>query len=139
LMRGARNSDLYGPLQDAYLEGKKAGTDEWIHKNRCGRIRLKPVGRALLNKRRMSGLWGPQTALDLYLQEQGITTLFFGGVNADQVRRGEMPADAVAPLTSVAVRFGHDSGLVLPRIRPYPRQGRRRHYIASRRAGECYL
>ena len=34
----------------------------------------------------MSGIWGPQTALDLYLQEQGITTLLFAGVNADQVR-----------------------------------------------------
>lgn len=33
----------------------------------------------------MSGLWGPQTALDLYLQQEGITTLFFAGVNADQV------------------------------------------------------
>ena len=34
---------------------------------------------------RMSGLWGPQSALDLYLQEEGITTLLFAGVNADQV------------------------------------------------------
>ena len=34
----------------------------------------------------MSGLWGPQSALDLYLQEQGISTLLFAGVNADQVR-----------------------------------------------------
>lgn len=33
----------------------------------------------------MSGLWGYQSALDLYLQENGITTLLFGGVNADQV------------------------------------------------------
>lgn len=33
----------------------------------------------------MSGLWGYQTALDLFLKENGITTLFFGGVNADQV------------------------------------------------------
>ena len=32
----------------------------------------------------MSGLWGPQSALDLYLQEEGITTLLFCGVNADQ-------------------------------------------------------
>ena len=35
--------------------------------------------------RRMSGIWGGQSALDLYLQEHGITTLFFAGVNADQV------------------------------------------------------
>lgn len=32
----------------------------------------------------MSGIWGPQTALDLYLQENGITSLLFAGVNADQ-------------------------------------------------------
>lgn len=36
----------------------------------------------------MSGLWGPQSSLDLFLQEEGIDTLFFSGVNADQVGRG---------------------------------------------------
>lgn len=34
LMRDAKNSELYGPLQDEYLKGKEAGTDVWIHKNR---------------------------------------------------------------------------------------------------------
>lgn len=34
LMRGARNSELYGPLQEEYLKGQKDGTDVWIHKNR---------------------------------------------------------------------------------------------------------
>ena len=38
-----------------------------------------------LRPHRMSGIWGGQTALDLYLQEHGINTLFFAGVNADQV------------------------------------------------------
>jgi len=33
---------------------------------------------------RLSGLWGAQTPLGLYLQENDITTIFFGGVNADQ-------------------------------------------------------
>ncbi|KAI5121245.1 hypothetical protein M0805_002292 [Coniferiporia weirii] len=66
LMRGARNSELYGPLQTEYESGKEQGTDIWIHKNR------------------MSGLWGPQSSLDLYLQEEGIETLLFSGVNADQ-------------------------------------------------------
>ena len=33
----------------------------------------------------MSALRGYQSALDLYLQENGITTLLIGGVNADQV------------------------------------------------------
>lgn len=36
---------------------------------------------------RMSGLWGYQSALDLYLRENGIKTLFFSGVNTDQVRK----------------------------------------------------
>ncbi|KAI0756936.1 Isochorismatase hydrolase [Daedaleopsis nitida] len=72
LMRGEFNSELYGPLQGLYEEGRKEGTDVWIHKNR------------------MSGIWGGQTALDLYLQEQGITTLFFAGVNADQCVLGTL-------------------------------------------------
>ncbi|KAJ7706212.1 Isochorismatase hydrolase [Mycena rosella] len=67
LMRDAKNSELYGPLQAEYLKGKDTGTDFWIHKNR------------------MSGLWGYQSALDLFLQENGLTTLLFAGVNADQV------------------------------------------------------
>jgi len=72
LMRDAYNSALYGPLQEEYLKGKKAGTDFWIHKNR------------------MSGLWGYQTALDLFLQENGITTLLFSGVNSDQCVLGTL-------------------------------------------------
>ncbi|KAF8140287.1 Isochorismatase hydrolase [Boletus edulis] len=72
LMRGEYNSELYGPLQEEYLRGKDAGTDVWIHKNR------------------MSGLWGYQSALDLYLQENGITTLLLGGVNADQCVGGTL-------------------------------------------------
>ncbi|KAF9457071.1 Isochorismatase hydrolase [Collybia nuda] len=66
LMRDEVNSELYGQLQSEYFKGKAAGTDFWINKNR------------------MSGLWGYQTALDLYLKENGISTLLFGGVNADQ-------------------------------------------------------
>ncbi|KAF9568417.1 Isochorismatase hydrolase [Agrocybe pediades] len=75
LMRGALNSDLYGPLQDEYVKGAKEGTDFWIHKNR------------------MSGLWGYQSALDLFLKENGIKTLIFSGVNADQCVLGTL-ADA---------------------------------------------
>ncbi|KAK0456568.1 Isochorismatase hydrolase [Armillaria borealis] len=72
LMRDALNSDLYGPLQEEYLKGKDLGTDVWIHKNR------------------MSGLWGYQSALDLFLAENGITTLFFAGVNTDQCVLGTL-------------------------------------------------
>ncbi|EIN13781.1 Isochorismatase hydrolase [Punctularia strigosozonata HHB-11173 SS5] len=70
LMRGSYNAQLYGPLQDLYLAGHTAGTDVWIHKNR------------------ISGIWGYQSALDLYLKENGIRSLLFAGVNADQCVMG---------------------------------------------------
>ncbi|OCB86083.1 Isochorismatase hydrolase [Sanghuangporus baumii] len=79
LMRGAKNSDLYGPLQDEYEKGKGIGTDVWIHKNR------------------MSGIWGAQTSLDLYLQEEGVTTLFMTGVNADQASSSPTAAENPRP------------------------------------------
>jgi len=71
-MRDELNSALYGPLQDEFIKGREAGTDVWIHKNR------------------ISGLWGYQTALDLFLRENGFTTLLFGGVNADQCVLGTL-------------------------------------------------
>ncbi|KAH8901598.1 isochorismatase hydrolase [Thozetella sp. PMI_491] len=66
LMRGSWNAEpwgLLGPLKD---EGLAAGTDFYFNKNR------------------LSGLWGAQTPYGLWLQENEITTIFFGGVNADQ-------------------------------------------------------
>ncbi|KAJ7597019.1 Isochorismatase hydrolase [Mycena floridula] len=72
LMRDAYNSELYGPLQNAYIEGQKAGTDFWIHKNR------------------MSALGLHQTALGLFLEQEGLTTLLFAGVNADQCVLGSL-------------------------------------------------
>ena len=88
-MRDAYNSELYGPLQEEYLKGQKAGTDVWIHKNRfVFLLFFKIKNKDLLPFDcvcSMSGLWGYQTALDLFLQENGITTLLFSGVNSDQV------------------------------------------------------
>ena len=66
LMRGSWNAQPWGVLNDLKVEGLAAGTDMYFHKNR------------------LSGLWGAQTPLGLWLQENQITTLFFGGVNADQ-------------------------------------------------------
>ena len=66
LTRGAWNAQPWGVLNDLKNEGLASGTDLYFHKNR------------------LSGLWGAQTPLGLWLQENGITTLFFGGVNADQ-------------------------------------------------------
>ncbi|KAB8272881.1 Isochorismatase hydrolase [Aspergillus minisclerotigenes] len=66
LWRGAWNSQSYGPLEPLRIAGEKAGTDLLFHKNR------------------QSGLWGAQTPLGLWLEENKITTLFLGGVNIDQ-------------------------------------------------------
>jgi hypothetical protein len=83
LMRDQYNSELYGPLQEQYLAGREAGTDFWIHKNRS--VILDQQSTCTQIFLRMSGLWGYQTALDLFLKENGVTTLLFAGVNADQV------------------------------------------------------
>lgn len=66
LMRGSWNAEPWGVLGTMKDEGVAAGTDLVFHKNR------------------LSGLWGPQTPYGLWLQENEITTIFFGGVNADQ-------------------------------------------------------
>lgn len=58
LFRDQWNSDLYGPLKESWLEGKKNGTDVLIHKNR------------------MSGAWGVSTALEEYLIKENITVSF---------------------------------------------------------------
>lgn len=61
LMRDAWNSALYPPLDQVYEEGRKLGSkpDVWIHKNR------------------MSGMWAVGSDLELFLEKEGIRTLFF--------------------------------------------------------------
>ncbi|KAJ4486102.1 Isochorismatase hydrolase [Lentinula aciculospora] len=71
LMRGEKNSELYGPLQGLYEEGRDNGTDFWFHKNR------------------MSGL-RKQTLLEDFLEKNGIRSLFFAGVNSDQCVLGTL-------------------------------------------------
>ncbi|KAJ4397352.1 hypothetical protein N0V93_001577 [Gnomoniopsis smithogilvyi] len=66
LMRGAWNAEPWGVLGTMKDEGLAAGTD------------------LLFNKNRLSGLWGAQTPFGTWLEENEITTIFFGGVNADQ-------------------------------------------------------
>ncbi|KAK5174590.1 uncharacterized protein LTR77_001671 [Saxophila tyrrhenica] len=68
LMRDQWNSALYPPLDEMYEEGQKLDErpDVWIHKNR------------------MSGMWGPSTACEEFLEKEGIKTLMFTGVNTDQ-------------------------------------------------------
>jgi len=78
LMRGSYNAQSWGPLFPLQVEGLKQGTDLYFNKNR------------------LSGMWGgpASTPLSLYVQENDITTMFFGGVNTDQCVFGTM-IDAV--------------------------------------------
>lgn len=66
LMRGSWNAEPWGVLGAMKDEGVAAGTDLVFHKNR------------------LSGLWGAQTPFGTWLQENEVTTIFLGGVNADQ-------------------------------------------------------
>lgn len=72
LMRDQWNTDLCPPLDKLYKEGSqvKSKPDVWIHKNR------------------MSGMWGAQTECGKFLEQEGLRTLFFAGVNTDQCVNG---------------------------------------------------
>lgn len=74
LLRDTWNAALTPELDTAYKEGLRLDTrpDVWIHKNR------------------MSGLWGTTTPLQQFLEKEGITTLFFSGVNTDQCVGGTL-------------------------------------------------
>lgn len=74
LMRDQWNAALYPPLDGIYTEGTKLShnPDVWIHKDR------------------MSGLWGAKTDCETFLEEEGIKTLFFAGVNTDQCVGGTL-------------------------------------------------
>ncbi|KAH8897541.1 hypothetical protein GQ53DRAFT_888082 [Thozetella sp. PMI_491] len=69
LMAGSWNFEPYGPLKKVVQDGVAAGTDLQFNKNR------------------LSGLWGAQTPFGMWLQENEITTIFIGGVDADQCVR----------------------------------------------------
>lgn len=74
LVRDTWNTALYPPLDACYTTGLKLPSrpDVWIHKSR------------------MSGLWNPSTPLHTFLQEEGISTLLFAGVNTDQCVGGTL-------------------------------------------------
>lgn len=74
LMKNSWNAALYGPLREQYDEGKRLASkpDVWIDKNR------------------MSALWGARTALYEFLEQEGIRSLLFAGVNTDQCVGGTL-------------------------------------------------
>jgi nicotinamidase-related amidase len=74
LMRDTWNAALYPPLDVIYRTGAQ----------------LPILPDVLLHKNRMSGLWGGGTACEAFLKAEGITTLFFAGVNTDQCVGGTL-------------------------------------------------
>ncbi|EMC98879.1 hypothetical protein BAUCODRAFT_382873 [Baudoinia panamericana UAMH 10762] len=90
LSRGAWNSALYAPLDKIYEEGTKLSSrpDVWIHKNR------------------MSGMWGPKTDLEQFLEKEGILTLFFTGVNTDQCVGGTLTDSLSKGFDCILVKDG---------------------------------
>ncbi|KAM0800465.1 isochorismatase family protein [Usnea florida] len=74
LMRDTWNAALPPALDEAYKEGRllKKKPDVWV------------------NKIRMSGLWGSSTPCTDFLEQQGIKTLLFSGVNTDQCVGGSL-------------------------------------------------
>ncbi|KAF5389162.1 hypothetical protein D9757_004921 [Collybiopsis confluens] len=72
LVRGSWNAQPWGDLFTEQTEGVANGTDFYLNKNR------------------LSGMWGPSTPLQMWLQDHSITTLFFGGVNIDQCVLGTL-------------------------------------------------
>ena len=73
LMRDQWNTALYGPLEEARQQGIDLPRgDIWIHKDR------------------ISGLWGSETMCTEYLNQAGIKTLLFAGVNTDQCVGGSL-------------------------------------------------
>jgi len=66
LMRGTWNAQPFGDLFDEQVGGVANGTDFYFNKNR------------------LSGMWGTSTPMQTFLEDNMITTLFFGGVNIDQ-------------------------------------------------------
>jgi nicotinamidase-related amidase len=72
-MRDTWNAALYPSLDEEYQKGASVvPPDAWVHKNR------------------MSALWGTGTDFEKFLQKEGITTLFFAGVNTDQCVGGTL-------------------------------------------------
>ncbi|KAF2964111.1 hypothetical protein GQX73_g9474 [Xylaria multiplex] len=67
LMSDQWNTALHGALEDAYQAGLKANIPD---------VQFK--------KERISGLWGPSSDIEVFLQKKGIKTLLFTGVNTDQ-------------------------------------------------------
>jgi nicotinamidase-related amidase len=81
LVAGSWNADIYPPLAELYEQSQ--------HKDGAT-THLPDVN---IPKNRMSGIWNESGPFQQYLEEKGIRTLFFSGVNTDQCVLGTL-ADA---------------------------------------------
>lgn len=79
LFRDTWNADLYGDLKGAWEEGKTTGSDVWIHKSESFFLSIRGVSTEVWVRGvdRMSAMWGKGTALELYLEKEGITVRTF--------------------------------------------------------------
>ena len=68
LMRDSWNADIYPPLKDLF----------------------DPASDVVVPKNRMSGLWESEAPFQKYLDQEGLRTLFFAGVNTDQCVGGTL-------------------------------------------------
>jgi nicotinamidase-related amidase len=73
-MKDTWNAALYPPLDTLYKEGSNLPTNPDV----------------LIDKNRMSGLWGGRTTYDEFLEKEGIRTLLIAGVNTDQCVGGTL-------------------------------------------------
>lgn len=79
LMRGSWNAAIYGPLEKKYQTNSSDNPSS---------VTSKPD--VLIHKNRTSGLCLSNTDLEKFLENNGITTLLFAGVNTDQCVGGTL-------------------------------------------------
>ncbi|KAJ5080931.1 hypothetical protein N7456_013641 [Penicillium angulare] len=79
LMQDSWSCALYPPLEKEFLKGSTPSPDHPDAKKDI-----------LINKNRMSGLWGSDQELERFLEAEGIASLLFAGVNLDQCVGGTL-------------------------------------------------
>jgi len=83
------NTELYGELKNAQREGLQATVPD-----------------VSFCKTRVSGLWGGSTDAQRFLEDQGITTLLFTGVNTDQCVLGTLQDACTKSWDTVLLKDG---------------------------------
>jgi nicotinamidase-related amidase len=105
LMRGSWNAELWGVLEDERSKGLEEGTDWAFDKSIYFISDLSKfhLFNTVITIDRLSGMWGTSTPLQQFLQDNSITTLFFGGVNTDQCVYGTLLDSAYTGYDTILV------------------------------------